>query len=174
MSQVTNLNNGGNFPPGSAVQTLTGNNASEVVGPDSLNNIDILGSGGITVTGDESLNRLTISSVAGGFTWFVQPVDTTAVSGTGYFCDGAAQVIITLPVASAVGDTFAVYSLNGNGWGIAQGAGQFIQIGFDDTPVGAGTFLASEEVGDCMTFVCAIANTEWCVISSVGSAGLTF
>lgn len=172
MSQSGSFNTG-TFPPGSAVETLTGNDLI-AVGPDGANNIDIFGSGGISVT-NTSANTLTISSVAGGFTWIEQTTDTTAVSGIGYFCNGLSKVTLTLPVVSNVGDTFAVYALgSNNAFRVAQNAGQFIQSGFDESAVGATGYLESQFIGDCVTLVCAVANIQWAVVSSFGSAQVFF
>jgi hypothetical protein len=59
MSQVYVLNNRV-FPPFTVVQFLTGNNGLPV-GPDAANNINILGSGSVTVTGNPATHTLTIS-----------------------------------------------------------------------------------------------------------------
>lgn len=48
------------IPPGMAVQTLTGNSGG-AVGPDGANNINVLGSGFVDVTGNPGTNTLTIS-----------------------------------------------------------------------------------------------------------------
>lgn len=59
MSQAGTFLNGV-FPPGIVVQDLTGN-VGGPVGPDGANNINILGSGDVTVTGNPGTNTLTIS-----------------------------------------------------------------------------------------------------------------
>lgn len=59
MSQSGTFNNG-LFPPGTIVQTITGN-AGGAVGPDGAQNINLVGSGDITVTGNPGTNTLTIS-----------------------------------------------------------------------------------------------------------------
>lgn len=60
MSQAGSFLNGV-FPPGTVVQTLTGN-AGGAVGPDGAQNINVVGTGDITVTGNPGTNTLTISS----------------------------------------------------------------------------------------------------------------
>jgi hypothetical protein len=63
MSQAGSLNNGGGGGGGSNVQTLTGNTGGAV--PPTANNINVVGSGSITVTGNPGTSTLTISSSGG-------------------------------------------------------------------------------------------------------------
>lgn len=60
MSQVTNASTGGVFPPGTVVQSVTGNTGIVVI-PDLSNNIDIVGAGNINTNGTP--NTLTITIV---------------------------------------------------------------------------------------------------------------
>lgn len=61
MSQTGNYTTAGILPPGSAVQTLTGNSGG-AVGPDAGNNIDVIGDGTtITIVGSPGINTLTAS-----------------------------------------------------------------------------------------------------------------
>jgi hypothetical protein len=62
MSQITLLVPA-SFPPGSVVQTITGNTGG-AVGPDGTDNINIVGTGSVTVTGNPGTNTLTISDSA--------------------------------------------------------------------------------------------------------------
>ena len=61
MSQIYKSMASGPVPP-TLVETLTGNNNAVAVGP-SNNNINIVGSGGIIVTGNSGSSTLTITSV---------------------------------------------------------------------------------------------------------------
>src|SRR5690606_1822135 len=62
MSQVTNFGIG-IIPPGTLVETLTGNSGG-AVGPDGSNNINVVGDGTtIDVAGDPGTNTLTISYI---------------------------------------------------------------------------------------------------------------
>ncbi len=60
MSQISNYSSGGVIPPGTYVGTLTGNTGGAVP-PDLLDNINILGTGVISVAGNIGTNTLTIS-----------------------------------------------------------------------------------------------------------------
>ena len=146
---------------GSGVETLTGNTGG-AISPTS-NNINILGSGGINVAGNAGDHTLTISFSGTAFTWTVVTTNTDAVNANGYFCNGSATIVITLPADSNVGDTFKLAAVNTNGWKIAQGADQYIQYGPNTTTVGADGTLASTEQGDTAEFVCVVANTGWFV-----------
>ena len=59
MSQVGKLS-ASSFPPGTVVQTVTGN-AGGPVSPDPGNNINLLGNAPISVTGNPFTNTLTIA-----------------------------------------------------------------------------------------------------------------
>ena len=60
-----------------------------------------------------------------GITWVnVTSITQQAVSNTGYLADNAAQVTITLPASSAVGDVIQVNGIGTGGWKIVQNAGQ--------------------------------------------------
>ena len=79
----------------------------------------------------------------------------------GYFTNGSSPVQITLPASSAVGDTFAVYSLNSNGWEILQQAGQNIMFGNQTTTTGTSGGLQSIYAGDAIELICSVADTTW-------------
>ncbi len=107
------------------------------------------------------------------FTWVVQAADLIASPGFGYFANSATPgpigLIVTLPAASTVGQTFRVYAYNSNGWTIAQGAGQSIQVGQQTTTVGATGSLVSTRTGDTVELVCTATNTTWAAVSYDGN-----
>jgi hypothetical protein len=73
MSQAGSINNG-NGPGSGNVRTLTGNSGGPVP-PDGIGNIDVIGSGGITVTGNPGTNTLTIND-GGSASTFVEDAGT--------------------------------------------------------------------------------------------------
>lgn len=75
MSQAGSFNNG-NGPGSGNVRTLTGNTGGPVP-PDFVGNIDILGDGGITVTGNPGTNTLTIND-GGSASNFIEDVGFAA------------------------------------------------------------------------------------------------
>jgi hypothetical protein len=82
MSQAGIINVAGGGGGGAPVETLTGNSGGAV--PPTLNNINIVGSGGVTVTGNPGTSTLTISFSESGLT------------GTGTTIDNATADLITI------------------------------------------------------------------------------
>jgi len=156
---------------GSAISTLTGNSGL-AVGPNGSSNIDIVGSGIITVVGNPATNTLTISSSASSiFTWnVVTDASQNLVANNGYIANNAGVSTMTLPAVATVGDTIKVTGMNNaTGWKVAQNAGQSINISTVTTTVGASGYLQSSGTSDCIELLCIIANTGWQVISVVGN-----
>lgn len=148
---------------GTGILTITGNSGG-AVGPDMSNNINILGGGAITVTGNSLTNTLTISSSNPFFAWFVIGGSQMAVSQTGYFTDDPARIDLLLPNTSVVGDIFIVADLGGGKWRVTQDSGQQILIGNSSTTVGATGYLESIFIGDSVTLVCCEDNLTWMAV----------
>ncbi len=168
MSQAGILRSSSGGSGSTGILTITGNTGG-TVGPDVSNNINILGSGAITVTGDILNNTLTISSSNPFFQWSVITSSTMAVSQMGYFTNGVGRVDLSLPTVSSIGDIFVVSDLGGNKWRVTQDPGQQIQFGSSSTTVGATGYVESIFVGDTATFVCFADNLSWMLIQSVGN-----
>jgi len=109
------------------------------------------------------------SSASGGTTWSVITSSQAAVASEGYFANGGGVVDLSLPATSAVGDTFEVADMGGNGWSVSQGAGQTIQMASTATTTGAGGSLASTAIGDWIQLVCTVANTDWIACAKSGN-----
>lgn len=103
-----------------------------------------------------------------GIIWVIQTTDTVAVKNFGYFTNGA-NVHITLPPTSILGDTFKVYNYNGGGFTIVQGAGQTIQVGEAQTTVGPGGYVLYTQRGDAIELVCSVANIQWEAVTFDGN-----
>lgn len=124
MSQSGTANRGV-FPPGSVVETLTGNTGGPV-GPDGTNNIDIVGDGVVSVAGNPGTNTLTISvddTVATTFTTdsgVATPVanNIDIIGGTGIVTSAVGDTIVitasggATPIVQLVADDFATASGN--------------------------------------------------------------
>ena len=149
---------------GGGVSTLTGNTGGAIP-PDGSGNINVIGAGAITVSG--SGNTLTITSGNPFFTWQVETLSFSAVNQNGYFCNGASQLAVTLPTVSNVGDTIEIAAMNSNGWKINLVSGQQIQFGNVATSVNGS--LASQQIGDTVELVCAVANTLWYCVDFIGN-----
>lgn len=159
----------GNSGGGSGfIATLTGDSGGPV-GPDGADNINIIGSGPVTVSGNSLTNTLTIGSTFPFLTWSVITANQMAISQEGYFTNGGSRVQVTLPITSSVGDTFVVCAKNANGWRVIQGAGQSVRLGNQVSTTGATGYVESTMIGDSLTLVCSIADTEW--FDPIGSIG---
>jgi hypothetical protein len=160
------------LPGGNYLATLTGNSGG-AVGPDSAANINIIGAGGVTVTGDGSDNTLTITGGggSGGLTWAVVTGSTQSMSSNhGYIVNYSGTCVLSLPSLSSVGDIITITGINNNtGWMIAQATGQNIFFSTINTTSGSSGYLESTYITDTVTMVCTAANTKWQVISSVGN-----
>jgi hypothetical protein len=150
------------------ILSITGNSGG-AVSADGSNNINVVGTGAITVSGNAGTNTLTIGSSNPFFTWSVIAANQMAVAQEGYFTNGGSRVEVQLPTTSAVGDAFVVCDYGGNGWKVTQGAGQQVFLGSSFTTSGATGYLQSIAVGDSVELVCVVANTKWMVIGSMGN-----
>lgn len=103
------------------------------------------------------------------FTWTSAAASGAIVANNGYFTTGGSQVVMTLPATAAEGATFTISNTSAAGFQIAQNAGQSIRLGIDATTVGVTGSLTSTQLGDTVTIVCSIANTNFQVISCVGN-----
>jgi len=159
---ITGAGGGG----GGGISTLTGNTGGPI-SPDGSGNVNIIGGGSVTVSGSGS--TLTISVPSSFFSWSVITANQVAVTFMGYFVNGGSRVDLTLPATSSVGDTFIVVDKGGNLWRILQASGQYIKYKNSTTTIGASGSLTSQVIGDSITLVCAVANTEWWVIDSIGT-----
>lgn len=168
MSQAGMFGTGGGG--GGTLSTLTGNTGG-AVSPDGASNINLLGSGIVTVTGNPGTNTLTISISGGGFTWNTVTGTTQALAiNTGYIANNAGMVTFTLPASSSVGDIIEITGINNaTGWRVAQNSGQTIYMSTIATTTGTGGSLTSSATRDSIRMVCVVANTDWNVISSIGN-----
>lgn len=164
MSQAGPLRvSGGGGGGGTGILTITGNNGGQV-GADGANNINLIGSGSIIVSGSPGTNTLTISSGNPFFMWFVISGSQPAVTQTGYFIDGASRIDLSLPVTSAVGDVFIAADLGGNQFRITQSGGQQILVGNSSTTIGAAGYVESIFIGDSITLVCCVVDSTWMAV----------
>lgn len=151
------------------VDTLTGNSGGAVP-PDGANNINVVGAGGTTVTGNPGTHTLTITVAGSGMTWNAIAASQTLAVDNGYFCTGGAALSLALPAVSAVGDTIAVFLDGSTSWTITQpNAATRIRFGNTQTSLGVGGSLASTQVGDGVWLVCETANARWVVTDSTGN-----
>lgn len=150
------------------VETLTGNSGG-AVGP-TANNINVVGSGGVTVVGNPGTSTLTISVSGSGMTWNeVTGTSASMADNNAYVANNAGLVTLTLPATAAFGNVIQVVGKGAGLWKIAQNAGQSINFGTLTTTVGVGGSLAAIAQFDAVEIVCTTANSGWTVYSSVGN-----
>lgn len=165
MSYILNNNGASSI---TTVQTLTGNSGG-AVGPTG-NNIDVVGSGGVTVVGNPGTSTLTISVSGSGITWNeVVAASANMLVNNGYVTNNAGVVTLTMPATAAFGDVIQVCGKGAGGWSIAQNAGQTIHFGSLSTTAGAGGSLSSILRYDCVEIVCITTDTEFIVNSAIGN-----
>ena len=98
--------------------------------------------------------------------WQIISLDQTAVVGAGYFINVGQTVTLTLPAAPSIGETFAVYALNGAVWILQANGGQSIQV--NDVITSAGGTVTSTKTGDFI-FVKAVSATSFVAIPFSGN-----
>jgi hypothetical protein len=167
MSYLTSFGLNG-ITPGSIVQTLTGNSGG-AVGPTG-NTINVVGSGGITATGNSGTSTLTISSSGGGLAWTEVTGTSAAMAiNNGYIANNAGLVTLTLPATAPIGSIVRVGGKGTGLWSIAQNSGQTVHFGNQNTTTGVGGSLSSILRYDCVELVCITADTDWLVLSVLGN-----
>jgi hypothetical protein len=169
MSQITKFST--IFPPGSGVQTLTGDAGGAIL-PDAFANLNIKGDGNIIVTGTPLTNTLTLSlaTTPSGLTWSREAgAAVNAAVNHGYVNTNVGLTTFTLPVVAALGTVIAIMGESAGGWKIGQRAGQNIQMGAVSTTAGIGGYLSSTNQYDVVYLVCRVANTTFSVVQSMGN-----
>jgi hypothetical protein len=122
---------------------------------------------GIAITNGSG--TITIAATGTNPTYTVETSSFSLVANNGYITNGGSLVVATLPAAATVGQTFIVTNISASGWQIAQNAGQVIQIGDESTTSGVTGYLQSNNIGDTVTFICTVVNTNFQVISMMGN-----
>jgi len=152
---------------GAVTETITGNSGGPV-GPDAAFNINIIGEGGVLVTGFPGSNTLVITD-SNAFLWNLTAFSESMVENNGYICDGGGALVLTLPLTAAFGTIIEVTLDGSTSFQIAQNAGQQIRMGSVQTTVGTGGSITTTVQGNSLRMVCQTANTKWNVLSSMGN-----
>lgn len=159
MSQAGIINVAGDGT--TAVETLTGNSGGAV--PPTLNNINIIGVGKVSVLGIPGTSTLVISESSSELVWTDKNSNFTAASNNGYFV--TATAIALLPSASLQGDICSfVFTAASGSLTIQAAIGQLIQVG-TAISVTNGTTVANQ-AGSSITFVFRAANSTWYAITA--------
>lgn len=105
-----------------------------------------------------------------GITAFSNVTTSTAmVTNQGYNNTGGGTVTMTLPTTSVVGDMLLIMNNAFATFTVAQGAGQFIRIGANQTTIGVSGFLGINDANVAVMLVCTSANLGWTAYSVVGN-----
>lgn len=127
-----------------------------------------------TFLGVNGSGTLGFYAAGGGISWSVITADLNpAVVNTGYIVNLGTLVTVTLPSTAAVGSVIRITGLGAGGWKLAQPASTVIHFGSSVTTTGTGGYLQSNQDHDAVELVCAVANTTWIVVSSVGNITVT-
>lgn len=156
-------------PPGSIdIVTITGNSGGAVP-PNGSGNINIVGAGSTTVTGNPATNTLTILVDNSGFTWTDQSGAFAAAESMGYFITGASTA--TLPASPSQGDTIKFNVDTASALTIQANTGQFVRIS-TSLSSSAGTAVNTFQ-GDAITLVYRSTGTTWHADVVIGVWGVT-
>ena len=168
MSQAGILNVAGGGGGGSPVQTLTGNTGGAV--PPTANNINVVGTGAISVAGNPGTSTLTISVATDSFSWSEQNTNFNASIQNGYYCNAALTVTLPITAGLTIGNTIIIFVDIDAVVTIKTAAGQSIQVGDGVTSVG-GTMHTTmgSAFGAILELNFKPSDTTWHAISSVGS-----
>src|SRR6185437_13600625 len=127
MSQAGIINIAGGGGGGSPVQTLTGNTGGPV--PPTANNINIVGTGAVSVVGNPGTSTLTISVATDSFSWSEQNANFNAAIQNGYYCNAALTVSLPSTAGLLIGSTIIIYIDTSSVVTIQANTGQMIQVG---------------------------------------------
>jgi hypothetical protein len=125
----------------------------------------------LTSNGDSAVPSFQAVPVA-DIPWSVVSGATQSLANDNGYISNAASggVAYTLPATSPVGSIIEISGLaGGSGWSVTTGAQQTIQYGSIVTADSTAGALSSTGNTDSIRMVCAVANSTWVVLSSVGN-----
>ena len=115
-----------------------------------------------------------ITPHGGGYPWSEETgTSATLVVDTGVIANNASLVTLTLPSTAAVGTAISVQGKGAGLFRVGQNASQVIHFGSSDTTTGTGGHITATNRYDSVQLLCITANTDWAVLSSVGSFTIT-
>lgn len=153
---------------GSSILTIMGNSGGAVP-PDGSGNINLIGVGSASFSGNSGTNTITLTVDNIVSTWTDQAGSFTPSQSTGYFITGTATA--NLPSSPSQGDTISFCLDTSSILTIQANTGQSIQYSTTTSSV-AGT-LVSTFTGDSMTLVYRSSGAKWKAVSFVGNWGST-
>lgn len=124
---------------------------------------------GISIT--NAANSITIASTGSGLNWTdVTGATQTIAVENGYLTDRGGGVTYTLPATASIGDQFKIVGKLGLAT-ITPNANQKLLIGSASGTVGVTGTAVSNNVGDCISFICIVSgsSTFWRADSVIGT-----
>jgi hypothetical protein len=153
-------------PDEEGIKTITTDDGTPPIVPDTDGNISLVGGRQVSVTGQGPGSVATISNTGNGLDWYVVTDATlTMAANSAYYANNGSGVSFTLPSTANVGDLFIVSAMNAGGWTILVNGGQTIRYG----TTGGATSIASQNIGDSITLSCCVADAEFMTINSFGN-----
>lgn len=117
-----------------------------------------------------ALEFATVEGGGSGITWNeVTGTSQAAAVDTGYICNNAELITVTLPSTCGVGKIISIAGKGAGLWKIALNASQVIYFGDQNTTSGTAGYLAAQNRRDCVELICITADTEFIVKSVVGN-----
>lgn len=121
-----------------------------------------------------SAGTLSFTFTGGGLAFSViSGTSATLAVGNAYSTDNASLVTLTLPTSAIVGDIIEISGRGAGGWKVAQNSGQTIRLGSAASTTGVTGSLDSANRYDVVTLRCIVANTDFTVVSKIGSPTVT-
>lgn len=167
MSQAGILSDSGGTG-GNDIRTITGNSGGAVAG-DASYNVDLIGAGTLTVTGNPGTNTLTITDAS--TVWSRISTNTAMSINNGYICvSPGGALLLSLPAIAPVGSLIEVTLAGATSFQINQSLGVSINFNTFTTTAGVlGNVKTVDASGCSIKMVCITANTVWQVLSSNGN-----
>lgn len=103
------------------------------------------------------------------FSWNVITEPATLISNNGYISNSSSRLQITLPETAYVGDIVRITGMGEGGWKLVQHTDQQIHFLSKNSIRGITGYIQSAHYRDSVELICVIENTDFNIISSVGT-----
>lgn len=153
--------------------------ADDAISGQSLTSVTVVANDKVVIQDTSDSNNVktvTAQSIAdlatGGAVTEVTGTTQSIASAGRYIANNAGLITFTLPVSSAVGDTFQIVGKGAGLYEIDYTTNQLIRLGNVASTTTSGAVTATHRY-DCCYAMCIVANLEWVIYMSVGNFDLT-